>query len=1015
MLRTPCYFERQFNMRCYSHSVWGANLLLWVGLLLRCEARVNTEVQAGPLYRVVGTGLSISCNVSGFSSESAQQDFEFSLKNPGFPDKNIVSSKNPDFSYAVYQRRISSKDVSLTHVNPTSVLFEIKSLRKDDEGKYVCSVINSEYRYDGTYSATTDVKVIDNSLSVSSRDSTTSLRYNEGEALTLTCQASCNTIQHTHLSVTWYLHKDGEDNAQPIISLERDFTLSPGLGFEQRYKEGLISLDKLGEATYRLKMAQLELSDNGTIYCQAQEWIQDPDRSWYSIIQKDAEKITLNVKAREVSPDMLSLAVRISTPQSTMLEGQELLVSCSIDTQNLEGRFFSVAWLRGEIELARIGPTGILLVPSEYSGRQNQGELRATRIGNRDYQLILKPVRTEDQGDYVCRAWPQERDNDGVFTQGAAQDSNPQKIEISVAESELSVQMADTALRVTEGGEFKLAIKVGGVQGQLSVTWQFKSADTPTALFTDVISLSKDGVMVKASKFTSRKARAMRPATDTFVLELDEVTPSDSGVYQCSVSEWKSDGKTHSQSKSADVTVNSVDSLVTVSLKSRDTQVTVGDPVVLMCQVKGPHMPLTLTWSLQRDSTIDNIVMLYFDGTISWNGNTHHYQVRVEKRDNVVVHYLQIVRASQREKGIYQCSVTAFLENVHKKLSPSNLLNVMVRNPASKLALSSSPNMAQNTNADIEMKCSVTAVSSASSLFAVTWLLQQRAVNKTIMSSDRNALVTFGPQTELKYRQRISTRRAEGPTFEMTIRQARISDKGSYVCQVVEWLQDPHGDWYSLPAMSTTTALTVTEPTSDLVLDNKEQQLNATEGDEVELRCNIISGASGASFFYKATWFYAPQNSSTNGSLVELDHTGLLSFPENQALRGLQGRLRLSRPTQSSYRLRIQGTHEDDSGTYWCQVEKYQLDNEGHWQQKASESSGAMVLTVTVKGEVQAVAECTSGIWMVVVIVLVTVALLVITLLVLKICRSKDSRGKKSASSLWTEQPLMSTKPNAEN
>ena len=124
-----------------------------------------------------------------------------------------------------------------------------------------------------------------------------------------------------------------------------------------------------------------------------------------------------------------------------------------------------------------------------------------------------------------------------------------------------------------------------------------------------------------------------------------------------------------------------LDSLVAVSLKSRDTQVTVGDTVVLMCQIKGPHMPLTLTWSLQRDSTIDNIVSLYYDGTISWDGNKHHYQVRVEKRDNTVVHYLQIVRASQREKGIYQCSVTAFLENVHKRLSPSNLLNVIVRNP----------------------------------------------------------------------------------------------------------------------------------------------------------------------------------------------------------------------------------------------------------------------------------------------------------------------------------------------
>lgn len=139
--------------------------------------------------------------------------------------------------------------------------------------------------------------MIDNSVSVSSPVST-SLSYDEGDALTLTCQASSNTVQHTHLSLAWYLNKIGEDSAQPIISLDRDFTLTPGQGFERRHKAGLLRLDKMGEATYKLEMAQLELSDQGRIYCQAQEWIQDPDRSWYSIAQKDAEDITLTVEAK---------------------------------------------------------------------------------------------------------------------------------------------------------------------------------------------------------------------------------------------------------------------------------------------------------------------------------------------------------------------------------------------------------------------------------------------------------------------------------------------------------------------------------------------------------------------------------------------------------------------------------------------------------------------------------------------------------------------------------------------
>ncbi|XP_042350928.1 immunoglobulin superfamily member 3-like [Plectropomus leopardus] len=926
-----------------------ANLLFCLGLLLHCgEAKVHTEAKAGPLYRVVGTPLSISCNVSGFTSASTRKEFEFRVKKPARPthELNVISTGDKFFPYAMYGSRVMSKEITLTHVTPESVFFEIQKLEKNDEGEYECTVVNPVSVYDGTYSAMTTVKVIDNSLSVSSPAST-SLSYNEGDALTLTCQASSNTIQHTHLSVAWFLRKDGADDPQLIISLDRHFTLSPGPGFEGRYQAGLIRLDKMGDATYKLNIAQLELSDQGRIYCQAQEWIQDPDRSWYTISQKDADETTLTVKAREVAQDTSSLAVRISAQSATLQDGQELLLSCSVNTQNLEEKFFSVAWLKGSVELARIGPTGILSVGPEYSGRLKEGELRAARTGDRDYRLTLQPVRTDDQGKYICRAWLQDRGQDGAFTQGVAQDSSFQLVNISATESGLSVEMQNTS--VNEGNRLNLTCKVHGVKGQLSVTWQRKSTLTSTAVFTDVIGLSQEGVMEKAEEFKSREVKAMRPTIDTFTLELDEVTASDSGVYKCAVSEWKIHSKTNSHSQTATVTVAPTESFLKVNLLSRKSMVTMGENVMLMCRVIGPRVPITLTWSLQRDaSNIDNILTLYSDGVISWSGNQNRYQLKVENQQNGAVYYLLINGASHREAGRYHCRASVFLENVYKKLPPSNQLAVVVQNPVSKLILTPTPALTRNVNTDIEMKCSVKSDLSAYSRYAVTWLLQQQGENKTIVSSDRDAQVTFGPQVQLSHRQRISTKRTEGPSFELNIRQARLSDSGSYVCEVVEWLQEPDGDWYPLAPVSTTTELTVIEPTNDLRLDKSEQPVTTMEGDEVELQCNIITGASGPSFFYKVAWLYTGQDSSVSNALVELDHTGLLSYPENRELRGLQGRLRLSRPTQSSFYLGIQTANEGDSGTYQCQVEQYQLDHEGQWQQKASDSAGPIELTVNV-------------------------------------------------------------------
>ncbi len=126
-----------------------------------------------------------------------------------------------------------------------------------------------------------------------------------------------------------------------------------------------------------------------------------------------------------------------------------------------------------------------------------------------------------------------------------------------ITESGLSVEMQNT-VSVNEADSLKLTCKMHGVKGQLSVSWQRKSTSASTAVFTNVISLSQEGVVETAAEFMSRKVKATRPATDTFTLELDEVTSSDSGVYQCAVSEWKINSKTNSQSQTATVTVASV-------------------------------------------------------------------------------------------------------------------------------------------------------------------------------------------------------------------------------------------------------------------------------------------------------------------------------------------------------------------------------------------------------------------------------------------------------------------------
>lgn len=122
-----------------------------------------TESQAGPLYRVVGSRLSIFCNVSGVSSlGDKNQDFDFcflpSGSSPSSPPLNIISTRSKSFGYAMFRKRVATGEITLTHTSPNSVAFEIVSLQKSDEGEFQCLLFNPVSSYNGIYSASTAVK-----------------------------------------------------------------------------------------------------------------------------------------------------------------------------------------------------------------------------------------------------------------------------------------------------------------------------------------------------------------------------------------------------------------------------------------------------------------------------------------------------------------------------------------------------------------------------------------------------------------------------------------------------------------------------------------------------------------------------------------------------------------------------------------------------------------------------------------------------------------------------------------
>lgn len=117
----------------------------------------------------------------------------------------------------------------------------------------------------------------------------------EGGSLQLSCDVSSSSAQHTHLSVSWY-RQTGEQ-VEEVLSLSRDFSLRAGSSYAQRFSVGDVRLDKVGNATFRLSLFNLQTTDQGEFYCQGTEWIEDPDGAWFPMTSKRSQGSEVTVQA----------------------------------------------------------------------------------------------------------------------------------------------------------------------------------------------------------------------------------------------------------------------------------------------------------------------------------------------------------------------------------------------------------------------------------------------------------------------------------------------------------------------------------------------------------------------------------------------------------------------------------------------------------------------------------------------------------------------------------------------
>lgn len=140
---------------------WGPRhlqLLLSSHTGVQCFAR-EVLVPKGPLYRVAGTAISISCNVSSYEGP-AQQNFEWFLYRPEAPEAalGIISTRDTRFSYAVFGARVAAGEVQVQRLQGDAVVLKIAHLQAQDAGVYECYTPSTDARYLGSYSGKVELR-----------------------------------------------------------------------------------------------------------------------------------------------------------------------------------------------------------------------------------------------------------------------------------------------------------------------------------------------------------------------------------------------------------------------------------------------------------------------------------------------------------------------------------------------------------------------------------------------------------------------------------------------------------------------------------------------------------------------------------------------------------------------------------------------------------------------------------------------------------------------------------------
>ncbi|XP_061858829.1 immunoglobulin superfamily member 3 isoform X2 [Colius striatus] len=1019
--------------------------LLLLGMAL---AQRQVTVQEGPLYRTEGSHITLWCKVSGYQGPS-EQNFQWSIYLPSAPEREvqIVSTVDPSFPYAIYTQRVHGRGIYVERVQGDAVLLHITELQDRDAGEYECHTPNTDERYFGSYSAKMNLVVIPDSLRVAAVSQT--LNKVEHDSLELKCEVSKSTAQHSHVSIAWYRQRGSEAPVE-VISLSRDFVLRAGSAYAQRQATGDVRLDKVGETTSKLTIYNLHPSDQGEFYCEAAEWIQDPDKSWYAMTRKRSQGAIVNVQATDKE-----FSVRLETEKRTYIVGEPVEFRCILEAQNVPDRYFSISWAFNSSLIASLGPNAVPVLNNEFAQREALGQLKVAKESDNVFVLKIYRLRLEDSGKYNCRVTEREKTVTGDFID--KESKRPKNIPITVLP--LKAGFAITAISRTPGVTYNDSFDLQCIIKPhypswvpVSVTWRFQPAGSTE--FHDLVTFTRDGGVQWGDRYTgfrTRTAIEKAESSNNVRLSISRASDTEAGKYQCVAELWRKNYNS-SWTRLADRTSNLLEIRVLrpvtklqVSKSKRSITLVENRPIPLNCSVKSQTSPdshFAVLWYVHKPSDADGKLILKTTHSSAFEYGTYAEEeglrgrLQFERSASGGLFSLTVQRAEVRDSGSYYCHVEEWLlspNHAWYKLAEevSGRTEVTVKQPDNRLQVNQThKNITVLENQWVTLECLVSSRTSPSSQLSVEWYVWRPG------HPEKEAVARLSRQNTLRYsemaalgglRGRLHLESPAPGLYLLSIQNATVWDSGSYDCRVEEWLLDPSDRWYKRAEdLSGLTTLTVKQPDPTLQVDTATANLTVQEKESFLLDCSILSRSSPESHF-AVTWYNVRAKEA--GSHAEAEEEDEGEEEEREAVLSVgpdaifspeasrwEGRLRFQRLSAVLFRLTVLQAGSADTGNYSCRVEEWLADPSGRWYRLAEEESGTVAVHVQDTGSTLQSVICSNDalFYFVFFYPFPIFGILIITILLVRFKSrnsSKNSEGKNGVPLLWIKEPHLNYSP----